>query len=461
MAREIDPHPGCVGPGPSSRASFAVGAERPPGDDTEPEGPKPKDKDMGELDQAVPLLEIVVQNVATFRIDPAVLRRPDSRLALVVSENNHRRLIDRGREDVFDDIVVLPEFTVSSLIDAVTCLTERHRHPAAQVRLLCHDEYSLRLVAEVRDKLDLVGDRVASVASFTNKLVMKAALASTEIRVPRHALWDDECFRAHGDSYLVELLEHVGLPAFVKPLSESGSVGARKITTFDELRAWAGDLDGHAEYEIDEFVEGVLHHIDSIVCDGVIVQARVYRDAHPLHEYACGRAVASWTLPESDPSHAPLVAFNERVLGALDKPRSSVFHHEVFISRCGELIFLEIAARPPAALLPATGRIRWGSDIEQTHFALQRGERVGPSPACGPYSAYVYFPKRRGRVVDLLVPELASAYRWTWNVARGDRLCDATDVRDFAASVLLWNCDYRQLRADLERLDRHQPLVTL
>jgi biotin carboxylase len=415
---------------------------------------------MNNPHQVVPLLEIVIQNVATFRIDPAVLRRPDSVLALVVSEGNHLRLVDRHREDAFDDIVVLPEFTVSSLVDAVAGLMDRHGYPAGQVRLLCHDEYSLRLAAETREKLDLAGDRVTEVAPFTNKLAMKAALGPAGIRMPRYAPWEHDRYRAGGDAYLAGLIRHVGLPAFVKPLSESGSVGARKITTWEELRTWAAGRDGRADYEIDEFIDGTLYHVDSIVADGKIIQARVYRDARPLHEYAEGHPIASWTLPEDNPDCAPLAAFNQRVLSAMDKPRSSVFHHEIFKSRRGELIFLEIAARPPAALIPATGRIRWGSDIEQAHFALQRGERVLPSPACGPYAAYAYFPKHHGQVAGRVIPALRSAYRWTWNAGIGDTLRDATDVRDFAASVLLWNPDYDSLCADLARLDRCRPLVT-
>jgi hypothetical protein len=410
-------------------------------------------------DQVVPMLEIIVQNVATFRIDPAVLRRPDTCLALVVSERNHRKLVDRHREDVFDSIVILPEFTPSSVVNAVTALMDRYNHRADQVRLLCHDEYSLRLVAQVRESLNITGDRPCDVAAFTNKLMMKAALASAGIRMPRYVPWNHERFRSEGGFYLDEVLKHVGLPALVKPLSESGSVGVQKITTPDQLQAWAASIDGRGEYEVDEFIEGVLYHIDSIVRDDIIVQAHVYRDAHPLHEYAGGRPIASWTLPESDPDYLRLLAFNARVLRVMTKPRSSVFHHEVFISRAGQLIFLEIAARPPAALIPATTRIRWGADIEQAHFALQRGEHIGPSPACGPYAAYAYFPKRSGRVANRRIPELASPYRWTWNVSVGERLLAATDVRDFAASVLLWNSDYAQLRDDLERLDQYQPLV--
>jgi hypothetical protein len=415
---------------------------------------------MNNPHQVVPLLEVVIQNVATFRIDPAVLRRPDSVLALVVSEANHRRLVDRHREDVFDDIVVLPEFAVSSLVDAVVGLMDRHGYHPAQVRLLCHDEYSLRLVAEARKKLGLAGDRVTEVASFTNKLAMKAALGSAGIRMPRYSPWDHDRYRADGDAYLAGLVQQVGLPAFVKPLSESGSVGARKISTLERLRAWAAGLDRRADYEIDEFIDGTLYHVDSIVADGEIIQARVYRDARPLHEYAEGHPIASWTLPEHDPDCASLEAFNQQVLSAMDKPRSSVFHHEIFKSHRGELVFLEIAARPPAALIPATGRIRWGSDIELIHYALQRGERVLPPPAYGPYAAYAYFPKHHGRVTDRVIPALRSAYRWNWNAAVGDTLRAATDVRDFAASVLLWNTDYDALLDDLARLDRCRPLIT-
>ncbi|MFD8550303.1 hypothetical protein ACFV08_01575, partial [Streptomyces fradiae] len=121
--------------------------------------------------------DIVVQDVASFRIDPALLSRPHRRTWLVTSPAQHQKLLKRGRADVFSKTAVLEEFTADSL---ATCVEEmRNDLPGAdrdEVALLCHDEYSLGVVAEVRARLGLAGDEPARLAPFTNKIAMKEAL---------------------------------------------------------------------------------------------------------------------------------------------------------------------------------------------------------------------------------------------------------------------------------------------
>ncbi|MET8680906.1 hypothetical protein ABZW18_25820 [Streptomyces sp. NPDC004647] len=406
-------------------------------------------------------VDILVQDVASFRIDPAVLARPDRRNILIVSPVNQERLAARGRCDVFDKIVTLRDFTADSVAAVVSALLEEGGHEPAQARLLCHDEYSLGIVARVREKLGIPGDQPASVTPFIDKLAMKAALIGHGIRMPRHIAWDSDAYRTAPDAYTEQVIDTVGLPAFVKPVNESGSVGTARIDSLEELQTWAAESSPGAEYEIDEYLRGELYHVDTAVQDGEIVYARVNQYLHPCHEYAAGRICSSFTLPEDDSHHARLIEFNRRVLDALsDKPRSSVYHHEIFLLPDGELVFLEIAARAPAARIPATGRIRWGLDIEEAHFQLQRGERIQALAGSGPFAAWVYFPKRAGRLTGIHTPEITSDHQWTWNVAIGETLPDSTDIRDFAASVLLWNGDYTALRDDLERLDQHTLLST-
>ncbi|SDG11290.1 D-ala D-ala ligase C-terminus [Lentzea fradiae] len=394
-------------------------------------------------------LDIVVQNVASFRVDPASLARPDRSLVLVCSPVKEKMLRDRGRADVFDEVVVTSDFTPDALASVVQAVVERR---PGEVRLLCHDEYVLGAAAAVREKLGIPGDRPADVRAFTDKLAMKAALPG--IRMPRHVRWDQESFSRDPDGYVAGVLGTVGLPAFVKPVNESGAVGVARVDSAEELRAWA-ENSGPWEFEVDEFVRGTLYHVDSAVRAGEIVHVHVNQDLYPCHEYADGKVNGSFTLPDDDPVVPVLKAFNEEVLATLrDKPRDGVFHHEIFLDPSGEPVFLEIAARAPAALIPMTGRIRWGVDIEQALFTLQRGEPfVPPAGYRGPFAAYVYFPKKAGTVAGLRRPAIVSDHRWTCNVRPGDLLGDATDIRDFAASVLLWNDDYAALRRDLDLLD--------
>lgn len=400
--------------------------------------------------------DIVIQDVAAFRIDPAVLRRPDRDTVLVTSRSNHAKLVTRGREDAFDSVVVLDSFTTETLSTAVAAV-RRHADDPEDVRLLCHDEYSLAKVAAVRELLGIPGPRPHQLAPFADKLTMKRNVAASGVDIPAHLRWRNERFQADPAGYLETVEEHVGLPCVVKPVDESGAVGVQKIQSRAGLWEWAR-TEPPGQWEVDSLVTGTLYHVDSLVRDDQVLFAAVNEDLHPCADYAEGRLNASWTVDEDDPVHARLIAFNRQVLDALPKPDAGVFHHEIFRTPADELVFLEIAARPPAALIPHTSRIRFGFNIEEAHFRLQRGEQVMVPAARGPYAAYAFVPKVAGRLVERHRPDLSSDHRWQWNVEVGEEMAAPENIRDFAASVLLWSDSLEELTSDLRMLDSHPVL---
>ncbi|MFF4173277.1 acetyl-CoA carboxylase biotin carboxylase subunit family protein [Streptomyces sp. NPDC001744] len=407
------------------------------------------------------LTDIVVQNVASFRIDPAVLARPHRRTVLVTSPTQHQKLLKRNRADVFDRVIVHEDFSPSGIARCVTAV--RDALPPGDrdgVRLLCHDEYALGAVAEARLLAGVPGDRPEQVAPFVDKLAMKAALADAGVRLPKHREWSAADYHRDPGRYAAGLGDDLGWPVFVKPLDESGSVGTAVLRDAAALHAWAREA-GERRFELDEYLDGDLFHVDTTVRDGEILHAKANRYLHPCYDYLKGRLCASWTLPDDRPEAEALKEFNRRVLEAFrDKPRDGVFHHEVFRRPDGELVFLEIASRAPAALVPSTHRIAWGVDIEESHFRLQRGERPLAPEATGLHAAWAYFPKRAGTVVDLRTARLRSDHHWQWNVETGRTTEAPRDIRDFSAAVLLWNSDHDALLEDLRTLDAHRAVLT-
>lgn len=404
------------------------------------------------------MLNIVVQNVATFRIDPHDLRRRDCQLAIVTSPANFDRMIARNYRDAFDRVVVTGDFSAGNLTDLVEQLCAETQTAMGQVRLLCHDEYSLGAVAAVRERLGVPGATAAQVTPFVNKLEMKRAVARTGVRLPRHEEWDHSSYLADPDGYVVGIGERIGWPAFVKPLDESGSVGTALLDGPDEAHAWARLHGGERPFEIDEFLKGTLYHVDTVLFAGEIIFVQANEYLYPCYDYLSGSVCSTFTLPQDDPMWGPLVAFNRRVIYGLGegKPADTVFHHEIFRLDDGELVFLEIAARAPAALVPYSYERHRGFNIELAHFQVQMGERPPLHQPLGPYAGWVYFPRREGVITELRPPQLASPHELTWLVEAGQRLDDPKDIREAAATVLLWNNDFAALRADLARLADHQ-----
>lgn len=414
------------------------------------------------------MFDIVVQRVAGFRIDPRVLRRPERCLILISTPAKREYLERTGVDGAFDEIVVIDQDfdgdLLSSTIRKIIKATD-----ARNVVIMCHDEYALLAAAEARIALGIEGARPPQVAPFVDKVAMKRAVEAAGVRVPRYTIFDAARYLAEGDEYLDMFADVVGFPAFVKPTGESGSVGAQKLDSRADLDQWAALTEDRpatgntVQYEVDEFITGTLYHVDTLIDGGQICYVRVNRYLLPMADYADGHICGSYTLSEEDPIYERLVEFNALVIDAFrEKPESGAIHHEVFETKTGELVFLEIAARAPAALIPQTGRIRWGVDIEECHFRLQRGDEVDLN--CdfrGAYAGWIFFPKVDGVVADIQRPQVDSSLIWIPNVEVGQSISRCADVRDYAAATIIWNIDYDSLLSDLDKLTSFQPIKTI
>lgn len=401
----------------------------------------------------------VIQNIASFRIDWRCLYRPDEyRLVLITSEVHHARLQAAGQFAYFDRVVKAESFLAEDLTATLRGLMHELGVSPDQVRVACHDEYTLAAAAAAREALDIPGARLDEVRRFVNKLEMKAALVDRGVRVPRHVAWDGARYAQAPDATLAEIEAALGYPMFVKPVNESGSVGTARLETRAEIAAWCEQHRDATGYEIDEWITGKLYHCDSIIRGGRVLYTQLSEYAHPCYEYLQGKICASITLPENDPIHARLTRFTSDVLDALRPiPSDSVTHLEVFRTPADELVFLEIAARAPAALVPFTYARYLGWNIEEVHFRLQMGLLDNFVPKFGPYAAWVYYPQRTGTVVGVTKPALRSTFLDSWNIKAGDIMSSPANIREAAMSMQLWNDDYQALRADFEALDRFEP----
>ena len=402
------------------------------------------------------VVNIVVQDKVSFRFDPRLLRRPGVRLVLLVSPAKHRELQLRGHERAFDLVHVTEDFTPEAI---AAFAREVAGGEVSGCRLLCHEEYTSVPVAAARDLLGIDGTTTAQTTGFVNKLRMKE-IAGRRVRVPRHLRWDRSAYAAAPERYLRTIVDGLGLPVFAKPVGGCGSLGTTRLDDPAHLAAWADSLPDGTEFEVDEFLEGTLYHVDSVVVAGKVLFTGVYRYLHPCHEYFAGKVIGTYSVPASEPVHDRLVEFNERVLAAYGsaRPDRSVTHLEVFERPGGELVFLEIAARAPGAMAPLVSEKRWGLNIELAHFRLQLGEvpELPGEPRCS--AGFVYFPRPAGTVPELDLPDLTSEHTVTWFVRPGERTQPSRDISEAVAGVLLWNPDHAALLGDLERLDSSSPV---
>lgn len=247
-------------------------------------------------------------------------------------------------------------------------------------RIVPLDDFDVETAAHLREHLRIPGMGETTVRYFCDKLAMRMQAHERGIPVPEfvHALNDDR-LRAY--------MERVPPPWVLKPRSEAGSVGIKKLASAAECWQVLESLgDRRSYYVLEQFVPGDVYHVDSIVSEREVVFAIASRYGRPplrvMHE---GGIFITSTLPRESTEAQLLEALNREVIAAMGMVRG-VTHAEFIRSTAdGRFYFLEMAARVGGANIDrlieaATGLNPWAewARIEVLHA---RGEPYTLPPA--------------------------------------------------------------------------------
>jgi formate-dependent phosphoribosylglycinamide formyltransferase (GAR transformylase) len=218
-------------------------------------------------------------------------------------------------------------------------------------------EPTVLLAARLRDALGAPGLSYDEALCFRDKDRMKQVVGAAGLRTPRHQ-------RASSARECAEAAERVGFPICLKPIAGAGSENTFRADSMQDLEAALEKAGRDREYNVEEFIDGEEFTFDTISVDGRIVYESVswYRP-RPL----IGRSV-EWispqtvTLREYDaPRFDAGRELGRNVLSAL-KHQSGFAHMEWYRKSDGEVVFGEIAARPPGAHTVDT--MNFASDID-------------------------------------------------------------------------------------------------
>src|SRR5580698_4212503 len=211
-------------------------------------------------------------------------------------------------------------------IDAVECLWEPY----------------MVLAARLREELGLPGLTVAQTVPFRDKERMKQLLDAAGLRTPRHVAVGTV---AGGWA----AAERLGFPLIVKPIAGAGSADTYRADSAADLDAVLPMLRHVPQVSVEEFVDAEEYTYDTICAGGQVLFENVcwYR-TRPLltkmHEWISPVQVTLRDLdaPELQGGRA-LGAAVLQVLGF----RDGFTHMEWYRKPDGEVVFGEIAARPP------------------------------------------------------------------------------------------------------------------
>ncbi|GFE19263.1 carboxylate--amine ligase [Streptomyces glebosus] len=219
--------------------------------------------------------------------------------------------------------------------------------------------------AQLRDLLDLPGQRTASALAFRDKVVMKDHLVGGPVEIP--------AYRPLDSAYTaLEFVAEHGYPVVIKPLSESGSLGAAIIRDEAELDAYlARPWRGASEIEV--FVPGQMYHVDGLVVNGEVVFAHPFRYLNDCLSFRANDWVANLPLTPQDPVHDRLLKAARAVLAELPTPPHTAFHAELWITPDDRTVFCEIASRTGGGMISAMVRHAFGIDLDKEWLYAECG----------------------------------------------------------------------------------------
>jgi hypothetical protein len=298
--------------------------------------------------------------------------------------------------------------------------------------------------------------------SFTDKLEMKRVLMNTDISLPKYVAIDERTLKDGLALASERIASYIGFPAFAKPTNRFGSSGTRRIEDYDELRKFLNDEKiGADPYEIDEYLSGKLFHCETLFCRGEIVFTQPCEYAYPLHEVKSGKPLLSITLPDEDEMSRRLIRFAESALRYFPPIKGGVTHMEIFERPTGELVFLELAYRPPGILASEFYDRSLGVSLKEVHGLVQIDATAQINVKRKGYAVRYAcpLPGNPRVLLDAHEPDLESDFSIYWDAEVGEHLGMNEGLERFVCRICASDVSYATARRDFERLREYLPYL--
>jgi biotin carboxylase len=269
-----------------------------------------------------------------------------------------------------DEVFLMPDLSVTQhVLNAVSYL---YRSQWIDL-IVALDEYDVENAATLREHVRLAGTGQTQTRFFRDKLAMRKRADEGGVLVPPFT-------GVFNYDRLRDYMSRVPAPYVLKPRTQAGAMGIKKINHPDEIWPVLEKLgDEQSGFLLEQFIPGDVFHVDSIIKDGKVIFASAQKyGAPPFSVYHGGGIFSSRVLPPKSEEAEALKALNADVLKVLGM-EMGVTHAEFIKAHAdGRLYFLEVAARVGGANLSdmieqATGLNLW-EEWAKLEVAHLRGE---------------------------------------------------------------------------------------
>ncbi|MEH2449985.1 FAD-dependent oxidoreductase [Nostoc sp.] len=398
----------------------------------------------------------VLHDMLASKTDFGHIRSDNRNLVLLCSREGLSKVIPSQYQHLHLVRIVEP-YNLQNLLQTYQQIKTDYKLLDDNCRIVTNDECSVLLAAQLREALNLAGDRPTMIRQFTDKSYLKSILKNSLIRVPKYLIFAQDQYRKEPVLYLKFVLEELGNHIFIKPVTGAGSEKTRRIHTVDELKAWCdSNVDSDEEFEFNEFITGQLYNTSVVIKNGQPCYFAACKQYRPNDEFIYGHQIGNIIVREEDPEFHKLWQFSSDTLQSLKHgyPKNGVLNIDLFLQEGSEEpILIEVAARTPGGLVSRMFDIYQGVRLNELHLQLQ----IGDSPDIilkdrneWKYSASSIHPKQDGVVTAIEKPILESDVEISWQIYLEQRLKGSQSTRDVAIAILLSNHDYSTLQGDYE-----------
>ncbi len=262
---------------------------------------------------------------------------------------------DWPRKDV-DEFYYMPSLTKrDEVINAVSYLARTE----VIDRIIPLDDFDVEIASALREHLRVPGMGDTTARNFRDKLAMRMVTAEAGILGP-------EFVPILNHQAIHEYTQRVPGPWVLKPRSQAGAAGIKKIYSADELWQKLNQMgDEQSQYLLERFVPGEIYHVDAITINNEVKFVEVSKYGKPPLEIIQGGGIFMTSVQNRRSLDVlQLQELNKQVLSALHF-RRGVTHTEFIKSHAdGKFYFLETAARVGGAYIAdviehATGLNLW------------------------------------------------------------------------------------------------------
>lgn len=259
----------------------------------------------------------------------------------------------------------VPSYSDSSSLEYALMTFSRKRIINA---ICCTSEKDITRAAILREALGVRGQLLDSACAFRDKIYMKEILSEAGLPIPSFA-------HCKSITDIHRFMEKQPLPLVVKPIDADSSKEVIFIRKEEDLKkiAYIPGFFDNKGWDVEEFVDGVVFHIDGLTKDREILVAWPSQYVNQCVDCLSGRWFGSYFLHPKDPRTSPLIKFSHSVIQALPNTAGSAFHLEVFMKPNNEIVFLEIASRPGGGVIRQSWIENFGIDLIEQHIFLQAG----------------------------------------------------------------------------------------